>query len=158
MSWGIGLFVQSGCGFKMIRTLVWSSGSAWGKKVLWRGGSHRAAGTAGDGKLGKCSALGLPHLACILQCPLTELQQQKGQNCLLWNAESSFTLKEKKKYVRFIALPSVDPAIYLQILLPLKSLYTHIYRGSRFLGVLLMEGGFYTATVCFVLKTQPTAF
>lgn len=76
----------------------------------------------------------------------------------LWNAESSFTLKEKKKYVGFIALPSVDPAIYLQILLPLKSLYIHIYRGSRFLGVLLMKGGFYTATVCFVLKTQPTAF
>lgn len=58
----------------------------------------------------------------------------------------------------FIALPSVDPAIYLQILLPLKSLYVLIYRGSRFLGILLMEGGFYTAIVCFVLKTQPTAF
>lgn len=67
------------------------------------------------------------------KCPLAELQQQKLRNwaCEMLNLPS---LSERKRNVfAFIVSPSVDTAIYLQILLSLKSLHTHLYRGSSFL-------------------------
>lgn len=128
------------------------------KKVFWGRESHRVAGCAGDSKLGKQSALGLPVWHVSSKVSTARAQQQEGRNCLCEMLSLLSFSERKGSMFALIALSSVDPDIYLQILLLLKSLYVQIYRGSRFLGILLMEGDFYTGTTCFVLKTQPPAF
>lgn len=67
------------------------------------------------------------------KCPLAELQQQKLRNCPCEMLNLPSVSERKRNVFAFIVSPSVDTAIYLQILLSLKSLHTHLYRGSSFL-------------------------
>lgn len=102
--------------------------------------------------------LGLPVWHVPSKVSTDRAQQKEGGNCLCEMLSLLSFSERKGSMFALIALSSIDPATYLQILLLLKSLYVQIYRGSRFLGILLMEGDFSTDTICFVLKTHPPAF
>lgn len=134
----------------------------WGTRVLVLGGRRSFGGEAAAGLWGQWEVVSLgspvtrtsPFGIFLPKCPLAELQQQKWMSCLCEMLSLPSLSERKRNVFAFIASPSVDPAVYIQILSPLESLHTHLCRGSRFLGVLVMEGGFYmlhpvNSTSCF---------
>lgn len=128
MSWGNGLFEWTRCEDMVIRTLMCLSGSASGKRAgLEDFSTLEERQSCRDCKkwwawVAQCIRTS-PFSTTLPKCSLAELQQQKQRTCLCEMLDLA-SCSERELFA-FFASPSVDPAIYPQILLPLRSLHTH---------------------------------